>query len=240
MSLTAAKRRRLEVVSLARRTTRALGGNPYRLVPLDPRRTLRLGRVLTAPEKPGHAAPTIEARGGTIAVASCCSEAVPPTAGYRIVKPWEASSTAAAIQSLISAQVVVWDNTWQLDGPLNAQLLVSAIMVVALGRAVLPRPRWQGPHPHQSASLFLYLPAGRREAATLALGGELVDKHPAVCAALRKVVEHGASSWKIVSAEAAGAVKLFTLSAVRDFLLRSRRVYRARAGLASTLIRRAG
>ena len=135
------------------------------------------------------------------------------------------------------AQVVVWDATWQLDGVAQAQYLISAIVVIGLGKAVLCRPRWRGPRPHTSTALVQYLPAAYQVPAKLQLVGELGSQHAAVATALRTVAAKG-KKWSIVSGAAAGdVIKLDSLNAVRDFLRRSRRVYTSREGLVTTLIR---
>lgn len=235
MSLTVVKRQRLAAVAQARSVTRSTHRSPFLIGELNPNRKLRRGKVLTAPPKPDRSAPAIDPAGGIVVVASCCTEVVPPTPGYRIVTPESASSTATTLQQLMGAHIIVWDASWQLDGPVKEKHLLSAIVAIGMGKAVLARPRWRGPRPHNSTSLIQYLPAAQ---ATLTLGGELSDKHAAVCTALRTVAARRTQQWTIVQGAAAEkATKLFTLAAVRDFLQQSRRVYTRRPGMVTTLIR---
>ena len=237
LSLTAAKHQKLEAVVRARAVTKSNHRNPYTVAELNPRLRLRRGRALTAPPKPDHKAPTIDDHNGAIVVASCCKDAVPPTPGYQIRAMEDGTPAAQMIKQLMKAQLIVWDCTWQLDGPVTARHLLSAIVAIGLGKAVLPRPRWNGPRPHNSTALVHYLPAASLEKVKLALVGELVDKHTSVSAALRMVAQRG-KSWTIVSdAAAADVQKLSTLTEVRAFLQKSRRVYRSRPGMTSTLIR---
>ena len=241
VSLTATKKQKLTVLAEARTLTRRTHRNPFSVGVLNPNQKLRRGRAFTASPKPPQLAPKIEPRNGVILVASCSSEAVPATPGYQILTPARAPSAAAALQQLMRAQIIVWDATWQLDGTVVAQHLISAIVAIGLGKAVLCRPRWRGPRPHTSSSLVQYLPAARQVKAKLALVGELGSKHTAVCSALRHVAERG-TQWTIVSDAAAAepATKLATLTEVRDFLQRSRRVYTSRRGVVTDLIRRQG
>ena len=162
------------------------------------------------------------------------SEDAPPTPGYQILKVGASGSVAAALQQLMRAQVVVWDATWQLDGVAQAQHLISAIVVIGLGKAVLCRHRWRGPRPHTSMALVQYLPAAYQVPAKLQLVGELESRHASVGAALRAVAAKG-KEWSIVNGEASkDVIKLDSLTAVSFFLRRSRRVYTSRKGLVTT------
>ena len=237
INLTVVKRQRTQTLEKAREMTRRSQRNPFKTPELNPNHKLRRGCALTAKPKPTQNAPTIAPVNGTIAVASCCSEDVPPTPGYQILKVGASGSVAAALQQLMRAQVVVLDATWQLDGVAQAQHLISAIVVVGLGKAVLCRHRWRGPRPHTSMALVQYLPAAYQVPAKLQLVGELESRHASVGAALRAVAAKG-KAWSIVNGEASkDVIKLDSLTAVRDFLRRSRRVYSSRKGLVTTLIR---
>ena len=236
--LTGKKRQKFADVEEARAATRVSFRNPYKIGMLNPHRALRLGRVLNATPKPEQHAPTIEPRNGVIAVADCCSQVVPETLGYDIVKPGRGvGGSRATLDQLMRAQVIVWDCTWLLDGVARADFLVSAIVAIAFGKATMNRARWRGPRPHTTTALVQYLPAARSVKATLMLGGELRSHHGSVCDALRLAVRRG-TSWSLVDAAAAGVRQLCTLTDVRNFLRDSRRVYTRRTGVVTDLLRR--
>ena len=236
LRLTSKKRKRLEYVQEARSTTRATSSNPYTFGDLDPNRKLRRGQVLTASPRP--TLPAIVPRNGVICVASCSGQVVPPAAGYEILQPAQASSAASALEQLMRAQIIVWDATWQLDGAVDEKTVISSIVAVGMGKAVLNRARWHGSRPHTNVAVLFFQPAAKLVKAVVVLGGELVSRHGAVCAALQSVAKRG-TMWTVLregsaGAEAAEATKLFTLRAVRDFVRQSRRVCTHRPGLVWT------
>jgi hypothetical protein len=247
ISYTAKRKNAFSILAQARVVARSRRTNPYALPVLNPRLRLRTGHVLTAKPKPELAARKVDEHRGPIVVASCCSGELPPIPGYTIVVPRATDDSNAALLKLSKAQIIVWDYTWQLDGPVSAQHLVSAVVAIGLGKAVLAKPRWRGAHPHRSSSLVHYLPVAQGDekktgVVKISLGGELVAKHAFVCAALKFVAGRG-KSWQIVPSAEEGAggknhyYDLHTLVAVRDFLQRRRRVYRPRAGLDTALLR---
>ena len=243
-SLTATKQKILDILGRARSVTALTHRNPYTVPDLNPNLKLRRSLVLTAKpsaQMQSGSRGVIVPRNGSIHVASCCKQVVPPTDGYTITVPAQASSPAAALEELVSAQLIIWDWTWQLDGVVEVPHLISAIIAIGFGRSILCRARWQGPLPHTNTSVVHYLPAAKHVPATLVMVGELGSKHGNVCAALRRVANTQGSKWTIVSETAAAAskaTKLSTLRDVRNFLRQSRRVRTGRSGLVTDLIRR--
>ena len=95
---------------------------------------------------------------------------MPPTAGYEILQPAQASSAAAALEQLMRAQIIVWDATWQLDSVVDEQIVISSIVAIGMGKAVLNRPRWHGSRPHTSAAVVIFQLAAKLVKAVVVFG----------------------------------------------------------------------
>ena len=102
------------------------------------------------------------------------------------------------------ADLVVWDSPWQLDTRACAddvEFIKIAFIVVALGKAVLPRSAWKrGPTlPHLSRNVVYFKGAAKEQKLTLAIDDAFRQKHPNVVRVIEKA--SAASLWQIVRAE---------------------------------------
>ena len=105
----------------------------------------------------------------------------------------------------VRADLVVCDSPWQLDrrssSADDAEFIKIAFIVVALGKAVLPRSAWKrGPTlPHLSRNVVYFKGAAKEQKLTLAIDDTFRQTHPNVV----RVIENASadSLWQIVRAE---------------------------------------
>ena len=96
------------------------------------------------------------------------------------------------------------DSPWQLDTRScadDAEFIKIAFIVVALGKAVLPRSAWtRGPTlPHLSQDVVYFKGAAKEQKLTLAIDDAFRQKHPNVVRVIEKASAN--SLWQIVRAE---------------------------------------
>ena len=104
------------------------------------------------------------------------------------------------------ADLVVMDSPWQLDTRACAddvEFIKIAFIVVALGKAVLPRSAWkrgpEGTLPHLSQHVVYFKGAAKEQKLTLAIEDAFRQKHPNVVSVIEKASAN--SLWQIVRAE---------------------------------------
>ena len=100
------------------------------------------------------------------------------------------------------AQIWLCDSLWQLEtqASAEAEFIKIAFIVVALGKAVLPRSAWQrgATPPHLSRSVVYFNRAAQVQKMTLAIDGAFRQKHPNVVGVIDKA--SAGSHWQIVRA----------------------------------------
>jgi len=100
------------------------------------------------------------------------------------------------------ADLVVWDSPWQLDtrASADAEFIKIAFIVVALGKAVLPRSAWRrgATPPHLSRSVVYFKGAAQVQKMTLAIDDAFRRLHPNVVSVIEKA--SAGSLWQIVRA----------------------------------------
>ncbi|MEC8102051.1 MAG: hypothetical protein VX109_07210, partial [Planctomycetota bacterium] len=200
---TALKRTKLQKLNQGRAAAYSEKKNPFRQWHLNPNNRLRLG--IPPASSGGSATPQPWPVSG-IKVFDCATEPVRDidlrpgqylVARLRIRDAWIGGR---------DADLVVWDSPWQLDTRAcadNAEFIKIAFIVVALGKAVLPRSAWkrgpEGTLPHLSQDVVYFKGAAKEQKLTLAVDDAFRQKHPNVVSVIEKASAN--SLWQIVRAE---------------------------------------
>ena len=193
---TATKRAKLQMLNQARAAACSVKKSPFALWQLNPNNRLRLG----IPASSGGSATPQPWPVSGIKVLDCATEPVGDIGvrGYLVARARSTSMWKDGQR----ANLVVWDSPWQLDtrASADAEFIKIAFIVVALGKAVLPRSAWQrgATPPHLSRSVVYFKGAAQVQKMTLAIDDAFRQKHPNVVSVIEKA--SAGSLWQIVRA----------------------------------------
>ena len=140
------------------------------------------------------------------------------------------------MRSVKGAGLVVLDSPWTLDQvpQLSEFLLAVHLAVIALGRAVVPRSRWQecrsgGPRGSITVHFKRIFDSADR---LLAMSEKFRHKQPLLTSVLHEIAQLPSSKWKVVqSLDGHKGTCFDSRLDVREFLLHERRVRRHGCGL---------
>ena len=172
------------------------GEKPFALWKLNPNNRLRLG----IPASSGGSATPQPWPVSGIKVLDCATEPVGDIGvrGYLVARARSTSMWKDGQR----ADLVVWDSPWQLDtrASADAEFIKIVFIVVALGKAVLPRSAWRrgATPPHLSRSVVYFKGAAQVQKMTLAIDDAFRQKHPNVVSVIEKASAD--SRWQIVRA----------------------------------------
>jgi hypothetical protein len=212
--------------------------NPYAIGDLDPRSKLRRGRALrdsrVAALQPG--VPVVEARPGRrIVVMSCCREPLPARNGYQIVDLDVRSTPDSLLSAVKRSDVLALDSPWALDQvpTLSDKMVALFFIIIALGKVVIPRNSWgrcrlEGPPPE---AVVQFRPVYNIIKSEIVLTPTFAQKHALLNKIAELIARLPGSKWAIANTIAAQSVRFESVSDVRSFLFRARRVHHNSRGL---------
>jgi hypothetical protein len=202
-------------------------GNPYAAPGINPNERLRAGCTFRKPLVPKP----VWTRGAV--VVDCCSQAVESREGYD-VRRFDAAGPNR-LQLFQRAGMVLMDRTWLADGQASPcdQTLAALCAVVSLGKPVLGRSQWPlcQPHGPPEGSLVRYDAVVAKGKHNLVLSNSLRQESPMFASILRQCAGVPGSKWHVRENPMEGTIELNSREAVRDFLLRVRRVLQHQRGL---------
>ena len=143
-SLTNTKQAGVLKLALARHKSRTHGSNPYAYLDINPNKKLRLGKGLAgvrALNEFRSSGVQPAAPGSRISTLTFCRDAAPAREGYSLCVLALRSSGVELLASIRAAGLVILDSPWALDQvpELSEFLLVVYLVVIAVGKAVVPR-----------------------------------------------------------------------------------------------------
>jgi hypothetical protein len=176
----------------------------------------------------------------SVKVVSVCGH-LPDIPGSRYIKQKLGTSSATMWKVLSEVDLIVLSSVWEMDSerPTEERLIVAAV-AVGLGKSLLAKAGWTGISPHISPAVVRLLPASKKGVERLVLATPLRTEAPRLCHMFEKIAKLPDSKWEILEeappTERPGpkpkpSTTLSSLPLARAFLLRTRRVWRERAGL---------
>ena len=223
-------------LAMARRQSRTNGSNPYASVDLNPNRKLRLGKGLAGVRLPADGPPVRAAPGSRISTLTCCRALAPERDGYRVTALALRSSGVQLLTSIRGAGLVILDSPWALDHvpQLSELLLAVYLVVIAVGRAVVPRARWhectsRGPPGSITVHFKKVFDSAER---LLTMSAKFEREQPLLRSVLHEIAKLPASKWKVVQKlDGRQGTSFDSRLDVRNFLLSERRVRHQGCGL---------
>ena len=216
-------------LAMSRKLSRAGRSNPYASYDLNPNQKLRCGKNLSGVRLPAEDPPVRPGSGGRISTLTCCREPVPDRDGYRVVALELQSSGVQLLAAIKRTSLVVLDSPWALDQcpRLSEFLLAVFLVVIALGRPVVPRARWPdcrlgGP----PGSILVHFDGVFHSAERLLTLSEKFEREqPVLKAVFDGIAKLPSSKWKVVkSLDGRKGTRLDSRLDVRNFLMHERRV----------------
>ena len=165
---------------------------------------------------------------GRIAVLDFCATALPGRPGYRVSR--SESSVTDFLRQAQATHLFVMDTVWFLDnqGTPTRQGVAVNLVIIALGKSVLPRAQWgrccplpQGPPAEQVVHFQKAMHLVPRK---VVLSPGFVASNPWLCQLIEAVTKLPKSSWTIAATGAAKTGSLTSLNDVRKWLMDVRRV----------------
>ena len=174
---------------------------PYASVNINPNRELCLGKGLAGVRLPADGPPVRAAPGSRISTLTCCRELAPERDGYRVTALAVKSSGVQLLTSIRGARLVILDSPWALDQvpTLSEWLLAVYLVVIAVGKAVVPRARWhectsRGP----PGSITFHFKKVFDSEWLLTMGAKFERDQPLLRSVLHELAKLPASKWQVV------------------------------------------
>ena len=235
-SLTNRKQAASLKLAMARQQSRRNGSNPYASVDLNPSRRLRLGKGLSGVRLPADGPPVRAAPGSRISTLTCCRELAPERDGYRVTALALRSSGVQLLTSIRGAGLVILDSPWALDQvpQLSEFLLAVYLVVIAVGKAVVPCARWhectsRGPPGSITVHFEKVFDSAER---LLTMSAKFEQKQTLLRSVLHEIAKLPASKWKVVQKlNGRHGTSSDSRLDVRNFLLSERRIRHQGRGL---------